>query len=175
MQSWRSFKCWAERGRQFFEAGRRIWPAGDLLLRAVGMATLVGLASACAWTEPPPTQVLAVRLLDADGGTISEGLCRAANDRGVWPFAAPGTVSLTRSQVPLDISCEAAGKTGFTRAYSQKQVWHPERLATVGGLHEMMDPLRYQPVDYPVNIDVVIGQIRGVQASPVSQVTSMGR
>ena len=148
MQSWRSFKCWAERGRQFFEAGRRIWPAGDLLLRAVGMATLVGLASACAWTEPPPTQVLAVRLLDADGGTISEGLCRAANDRGVWPFAAPGTVSLTRSQVPL---------------------------ATVGGLHEMMDPLRYQPVAYPVNIDVVIGQIRGVQASPVSQVTSMGR
>jgi hypothetical protein len=114
--------------------------------------------SACAWVQPDPVQTIAVKVTDAKGEAVPNAFCRAANDRGVWPFVAPGQVTVPRSDVPLDITCERDSLVGFVRALPHGKVWSPTDLTQVGGLHEAMDPLRYPTTDYPQSVDVVMGQ-----------------
>ena len=128
---------------------------------------LMMVAAGCAWTEPEPTQTLGVAITDPRGGVVASAFCRAANDRGVWPFVAPGTVTVPRSSIPLDITCEYDTRVGFVRVLPQAKVWSPTSLATVGGLHEATDPLRYPATGYPASIEVVLGQTLSVQTEAV--------
>ena len=145
-------------------------------LAAVAIALSVGLSfSGCAWVEPPPSQSIAVRMLQADGNEIEQAQCRASNDRGSWLFEAPGRVLLPRSPAPLDVTCQSGRQTGAVRVLAKDGVWHVSRVATVGGLHEMMDPWRYRPVDYPTSIDVIAGERRGYFEGLPAPVPMMGR
>jgi hypothetical protein len=151
---------------------RAVWG----LLRRGGMSLPLGLVLAsCAWVEPPPTQSIALRVLAADGAELERASCRLSSDRGVWHLEAPGTVAIPRSRAALDVLCEAGGRAGFMRAQPVEQVWRASRLATVGGLHEMMDPWRYRPMDYPSAIDIVLGERRGLPPAPAVPPPVMGR
>src|SRR5579871_2473818 len=59
------------------------------LIAAAATAAMAAALSSCAWTEPEPTQTLAVKVSDGQGSPVPQAFCRAANDRGVWPFVAP--------------------------------------------------------------------------------------
>jgi len=130
---------------------------------AAGVAgCLAGVLSGCAWTEPEPSQTLTVKLSDPHGSSITQAFCRAANDRGVWPFVAPGEVTVPKSTIPLDITCEYDMRTGFVRVLPQSKLWLPTDVATVGGIHEAVDPLRYPATGYPRSIEVVMGETLSV-------------
>jgi hypothetical protein len=114
-------------------------------------------------------------MLQSDGNEIDRAQCRASNDRGSWLFEAPGRVLLPRSPTPLDVTCQAGRQSGFVRVLPKDVVWSASRVATVGGLHEMMDPWRYRPVDYPTSIDVIAGEQRGLFEGRPVPVPTMGR
>ncbi len=156
------------------------WPCRDRfpachgagLLAALGLSLALG---ACAWVEPPPSQRIAVRLLRPDGIEVERAQCKASNGRGSWLFEAPGQVLLTRSLTPLDVTCQAGQQSGFVRALPAQATWRVSRVATIGGLHEMMDPWRYPPADYPESIDVTIGERKGVFTDTTLPPPAMGR
>jgi hypothetical protein len=137
--------------------------AGSYSAGVFSALLFAALISGCAWTEPEPAQTLSIDVTDPQGAAVPRAFCRAANDRGVWPFVAPGTVTVPRSSIPLDITCEYDTRVGFVRALPQAQVWSPVSLATVGGVHQAMDPLRYPATGYPESIEVVLGQTLSVQ------------
>jgi len=128
------------------------------LIAAAATAAMAAALSSCAWTEPEPTQTLAVKVSDGQGSPVPQAFCRAANDRGVWPFVAPGEVTVPKSAIPLDITCEDDSRTGFVRALPQMHVWSPAGLASVGAVHEVVDPLRYPAVGYPPAVEVIMGR-----------------
>ena len=106
-----------------------------------------------------------MRIVDPNGAALSHADCRAANDRGVWPFVAPGAVTVPRSNVPLDITCGIESRSGFVRAIPQVKTWSPTDTLAVGGIHQALDPLRYPATGYPQEVEVVIGQALSVQPS----------
>jgi len=141
---------------------RRDWLGKRLVLAAGAAGCLAGALAGCAWTEPDPVQTLSVKVADPQGAIITQAFCRAANDRGVWPFVAPGEVTVPKSTIPLDITCEYDARIGFVRVLPQSKVWAPTDLAAVGSLHEVVDPLRYPATGYPRTVEVVMGETLSV-------------
>lgn len=73
---------------------------------SVALAAAASLC-ACATSPAPPLQTIEVRV-QAEGLTLDGPLqCQAGNDLGLWPFAAPGPVSVKVSKAPLHLTCQA--------------------------------------------------------------------
>lgn len=129
--------------------------------KALFIAAVSVLATACAWTSPTPTQSVAIEARDAAGQPARGALCTVGNDFGAWTVVSPGEIRVPISRVDLTVECKRGnGTSGFTRAIARNVSPLTDGFAGLkepGALGVHLDPVRYPSVRYAARIPVKMG------------------
>jgi len=120
---------------------------------------LIILLSGCASVTGSTTQAISVQSRAANGKEIKEAQCDLVNKRGTYFISTPGTITISRSNDNLMVTCRKDGfDNGRATVVSDTKGSMFGNILLGGGIGAIVDHNNGSAYEYPSFIQVVMGQ-----------------
>lgn len=127
----------------------------SLIFTTLTIVTLSGCASVTGST----TQAISIQSRAANGKEIKEAQCDLVNKRGTYFISTPGTLTISRSNDNLMVTCRKDGfDNGRATVVSDTKGSMFGNILLGGGIGAIVDHNNGSAYEYPSFIQVVMGQ-----------------
>jgi hypothetical protein len=125
---------------------------------ALGLASMA-LAGCSSITGSGTTQSVSVQTLSANGAEVSGAKCSLKNDVGSWFVTTPGSVTVSRSNKDLFVSCKKEDMdVGEANVVSHTKCNMFGNIIFGGGIGAIIDHNNGSAYEYPGLIKIYMGK-----------------
>ena len=139
-------------------------------LRAGATAPLVAalaaacLVPACASITGTPLESITIQTRDRSGNEVTGAACELSNAKGKWLVTSPGSVTITRSNDNMLITCRKDGQDdGVVALVSATRGAMFGNILLGGGIGAIIDHDSGAAYDYPQLVEVEMGATRVIK------------
>ena len=129
--------------------------------------------SGCASITGSTTQNISIQTREASGKEVSEAKCELINKKGTYFVTTPGTITISRSNDDLQVTCRKDGfENGRAGVVSDTKGSMFGNIVLGGGIGAIIDHNNGSAYEYPSFVQVVmgaftnIGKVREEQKQP---------
>lgn len=125
----------------------------------VAVLTIPGCASITGST----TQNISIQTREANGKEVSEAKCELINKKGTYFVTTPGTISISRSNDDLQVTCRKDGfENGRVGVVSDTKGSMFGNIVLGGGIGAIIDHNNGSAYEYPSFVQVVMGAFTNI-------------
>ena len=130
--------------------------------KAIIIASLAYL-SGCASITGSSTQNISVQTRQPDGKEVAEAKCELINKRGTYFVTTPGTITISRSNDDLQVTCRKDGhENGRAGVVSNTKGSMFGNIILGGGIGAIIDHNNGSAYEYPSFVQVVMGAFTNI-------------
>ncbi len=128
------------------------------------------LTTGCASITGTPNQSVSVQTREAEGKDVAGANCELANSKGKWLVTSPGSVTITRSNDELQVTCSKAGlEPGRAAVVSATKGSMFGNIIFGGGIGALVDHNTGAAYEYPSFLQIVMGAFTKILPSDQPQ------
>ncbi|TXI44169.1 hypothetical protein [Methylophilus sp.] len=119
--------------------------------------------SGCASITGSTTQNISIQTREASGKEVSEAKCELINKKGTYFVTTPGTITISRSNDDLQLTCRKDGfENGRAGVVSDTKGSMFGNIVLGGGIGAIIDHNNGSAYEYPSFVQVVMGAFTNI-------------
>lgn len=119
--------------------------------------------SGCASITGSTTQNISIQTREASGKEVSEAKCELINKKGTYFVTTPGTITISRSNDDLQVTCRKDGfENGRAGVVSDTKGSMFGNIVLGGGIGAIIDHNNGSAYEYPSFVQVVMGAFTNI-------------
>ena len=119
-------------------------------MRRISALLIVACIQGCASITGTTNQSVSVQTLERSGNELSGAACEMANNKGKWFVKSPGSVTITRSNDDLQVTCNKDGhEPGRAAVVSKTKGSMFDNILIGGGIGAIVDHNTGAAYEYP--------------------------
>lgn len=138
--------------------------------RLIIVAIMITSLSGCASITGSSTQNISIQTRQSDGKEVSEAKCELINKRGTYFVTTPGTITISRSNDDLQVTCRKEGfENGRAGVVSNTKGSMFGNIILGGGIGAIVDHNNGSAYEYPSFVQVVMGAFTNIGQKPTQE------